>query len=89
MTTQPYDKITLGSTFKKYDNICLPKLIEELNLKGTKINESKVSKIHSNFIEIGKYEKIENIIALIEVVNRLLYNKLGYYIELEIERIKR
>ena len=51
-------------------------------------NNSSISKIHSNFLEIGKKEKIENIIYLIEEANRLLYNKLGYYIDLEIEKIR-
>ena len=86
--SQPYDRLTLGSTFKKIEGVCVPQLIEKLNLKGTSINRSQVSKIHSNFIEIGNNEKIENIISLIELVNRLLYNKLGYYIDLEIELIR-
>lgn len=87
--SQPINKLTLGSTFKKNDFVSIPMLIEYLNLKGSSIGKSKVSKIHSNFIEIGNNEKIENIISLIELVNRLLYNKLGYYIQLEIEQLKR
>ena len=88
INSQPYDKITLGTTFKKIKDIVIPKVLEELNVKGMKKNLTCVSNKHSNFIEIGKKEKIENIIYLIEEVNRLLYNKLGYYIDLEIEKIR-
>ena len=67
----------------------VPKIIEELNLKGKKKGKSQISTIHSNFIEVGKNENYRNITSLIEETNQLLYNKLGYYIDLEIECIKR
>ena len=89
MISQPVNKLTLGSTFRKYDDICIPKLIEDLNLKGKTKGGYKISNIHSNFIEIGKGDNFLNILSLIEETNQLLYNKLGYYIDLEIERIKR
>lgn len=89
INNQPYNKLTLGSTFKKYQNIVVPRIIEEMNLKGMKKGDTSISLKHSNFIEIGHKENFRNIISLIEEVNQLLYNKLGYYIELEIECIKR
>jgi len=86
--TQPHNKLTLGSTFKHYTIVKIPFLIEQLNLKGKKMGNSMISNIHSNFIEVTPKEKFENIISLIEETNRLLYNKLGYYIDLEIEKIR-
>lgn len=86
--TQPYNIITLGSTFRKVDNICLPCLLDYLNIKGKKKNVTFFSFKHVNFLEIGKKEKFSSIIYLIEEVNQLLYNKLGYYIDLEIEQIR-
>ena len=87
-TKQPYNKLTLGSTFKHYDDINVPLLIENLNLKGKKIDKAQISMVHSNFIEVTSNCNFENIISLIELTNRLLYNKLGYYIDLEIETIR-
>ena len=85
---QPHNKLTLGSTFRKYEDVCVPKVVEELNLKGFKIGKSEISRVHSNFIEVTPKSNYLNIISLIELTNRLLYNKLGYYIDLEIEQIR-
>ncbi len=85
---QPISKLTLGSTFKKMENIIIPQIIENLGLKGKTKGKSKISQVHSNFIEIETNEKFRNIITLIEETNRILYNKLGYYIELEIELLR-
>ena len=85
---QPHNKLTLGSTFRKYEDVCIPKVVEELNLKGFKIGKSEISRVHSNFIEVTPKSNYLNIISLIELTNRLLYNKLGYYIDLEIEQIR-
>ena len=87
--TQPHNKMTLGSIFVKDDRVIVPKILEELGVKGKKRNKTIISYIHSNFFEVEKDENFENITSLIEETNQLLYNKLGYYIDLEIERLKR
>ena len=85
---QPHNRLTLGSTFRKYEDICIPRIIEELELKGYKIGKCEISRVHSNFLEVTPKSNYLNIISLIELTNRLLYNKLGYYIDLEIEQIR-
>ena len=49
----------------------------------------ELSKDKVESIEVTPKSNYLNIISLIELTNRLLYNKLGYYIDLEIECIKR
>ena len=48
--TQPLDKFSAGSCFRNGDDYFVWKLIDEVGLRGYKVNDIEVSPIHSNFI---------------------------------------
>lgn len=86
--TQPLDKPSCGSVFRNPENISAGKLIDDLNLKGTKIGDAKISEKHANFIiNDGKAEQ-EDIIKLIEKIKKMVKEKYNIDLVLEQEIIK-
>lgn len=74
-----------GSVFKNPPNNSAGKIIEECNLKGEKIDDAEISKIHGNFIINNGFATSVNIVQLMF----LAYNKVKskFNIELEPENI--
>ena len=82
---QPLEYPSAGSTFKRGENYITAKLIDECGLKGYQIGGAQVSEKHSGFIINKNNATATDIINLIEYVKKVVKEKDGKSIELEIE----
>jgi UDP-N-acetylmuramate dehydrogenase len=82
--TQPLDYPSAGSIFKNPEEGPAGKWIEEAGLKGFRMGQAMVSDRHANFIiNLGK-AKAEEVIHLMEWVERRIYEEKGISLEREI-----
>ena len=86
-TTQPLDKPSAGSTFKRGTDFITAKLIDESGLKGYSIGGAQVSNKHAGFIINEKNATAKDIINLINYVKEKVYEKFGKTIEEEVKII--
>ena len=84
---QPIDMPSAGSTFKRGTNFITAQLIDQAGLKGYKIGGAQVSLKHAGFIVNTGNATAKDILELIEYVIRVIYEKFGKVIELEVEVI--
>lgn len=84
--SQPYDKFSAGSVFKRdiEKNIIPAKIIDTFGLKGTRIGGAEISKKHAGFIVNNGDAKAIDVLALIEYIKY----KTGEDLELEIIYVK-
>jgi UDP-N-acetylmuramate dehydrogenase len=85
-TTQP-PGASMGSMFKNPDGDYAGRLIEAAGLKGTRIGNAEISPLHGNFFINHDNTKAEDIRALIELVQKMVKEKCGVELELEIELV--
>jgi UDP-N-acetylmuramate dehydrogenase len=83
--TQPLDFPNLGSMFKNPPNTFAAKLIEQAELKGKRIGDAQVSEKHANFIINLGDAKATDIMRLIDLVKRTVYQNSGVMLELEVK----
>lgn len=74
-----------GSTFKRGDGFVTSKIIDECGLKGKKIGGAMVSEKHAGFIVNAGNATSKDILDLIDYVKKIVFEKTGKKIELEIE----
>ena len=86
-SSQPLDKPSAGSTFKRGENFITAKLIDECNLKGYKIGGAQVSEKHAGFIINTGNASAKDVIDLIEYVKTKVYEKFGVEIKPEVRII--
>ena len=82
---QPLEYSNAGSTFKRGEDYITSKLIDECGLKGTKIGKAEVSEKHAGFIVNTGDASFEDVINLINLVKKEVYEKFNKKLELEIE----
>lgn len=87
LSTQPLDKPSAGSTFKRGDDFITAVLIDEAGLKGTQIGGAEISTKHAGFIINNGTATAQDIIDLIEYTKRKIYNKYNKKIEAEVRII--
>ena len=87
LSSQPLDKPSAGSTFKRGENFITAKLIDECNLKGYKIGGAQVSEKHAGFIINTGNASAKDIIDLIKYVKTKVYEKFGVEIKPEVRII--
>jgi UDP-N-acetylmuramate dehydrogenase len=85
-TTQP-PGASMGSMFKNPPGDYAGRLIEASGLKGTRIGNAEVSPLHGNFFVNHANTKADDILALIQLVQRKVKEEQGVDLELEIELI--
>ena len=85
--TQPLGK-SAGSVFKMIDGIPAGKLIDECGLKGLKIGDAEVSKVHANFIINNGHATSNDVMSLIELIKTYVNEKYNKMLELEIEIVR-
>lgn len=74
-----------GSTFKRGEDYITAKIIDECGLKGYKIGGAQVSEKHAGFIVNTGNATAQNILDLVEYVKKVVFDKTGKSIKLEIE----
>lgn len=85
-TTQP-PGASMGSMFKNPAGDYAGRLIEASGLKGTRIGNAEVSPLHGNFFVNHANTKADDILALIQLVQKKVKEEQGVDLELEIELI--
>lgn len=85
LTTQPINKKTAGSTFKRQNNFLPAKAIDNLGLKNTIIGGAKISEKHAGFIENTGNATAQDVLKLIDFISKKVYNT--YNVELSPEII--
>ena len=85
-TTQP-PGASMGSMFKNPPGDYAGRLIEESGLKGTRIGNAEISPLHGNFFVNHANTRADDILALIQLVQKTVKEKQGVDLELEIELI--
>ena len=88
LSTQPLDKPSAGSTFKRGDGFITAKLIDEAGLKGYSIGGAMVSTKHAGFIVNNGSATAKDIEELIKYVKDEVYKKFNKKIEEEVRIIK-
>ena len=82
---QPLNMPNAGSTFKRGKDFITAKLIDECGLRGCSIGGAQISEIHAGFIVNKGNATAEDVLKLVEYVKKVVFEKFGKKIELEIE----
>ena len=82
--TQP-PGASMGSMFKNPEGDYAGRLIEAAGLKGTRIGNAEISTVHANFFVNYGETKAHDVIALVELAQKTVFEQFGVALELEIE----
>jgi UDP-N-acetylmuramate dehydrogenase len=85
--TQPLEFPNLGSMFKNPPNTFAAKLVEQAGLKGKRAGNAQISEKHANFIINLGDAKAEDVVKLIDLVKRTVYQNSGVMLELEVKMV--
>ena len=85
--TQPYNLPSFGSVFKNPPNTYAGKLIDELGLKGLKVGDAEISKMHANFIINNSSASSQDILALITLIQQKVLQKKGILLQPEVRMV--
>ncbi|MGD1046088.1 MAG: UDP-N-acetylmuramate dehydrogenase [Bacteroidota bacterium] len=85
--TQPLEYPNLGSMFKNPPNTFAAKLIEQAGLKGKRVGDAQISEKHANFIVNLGNAKAVDIVRLIDLIKRTVYQNSGLMLELEVKMV--
>ena len=84
---QPIEYPSAGSTFKRGEDFITAKLIDEAGLKGFSIGNAEVSTKHAGFVINKGNATAQNILELVEYIKKVVYEKFGKELNLEIQVI--
>lgn len=83
--TQPIGQPSAGCIFKNPPNECAGRLIDRAKLKGLRYGRAQVSEIHANFIiNLGGASATE-VLNLMDMVRRVVYEQFGVKLEDEVQ----
>lgn len=85
---QPLELPSAGSTFKRPEGYFAGQLIEEAGLKGVQVGGAQVSTKHSGFIVNIDNATAKDVMELIDVVKKTVYDINGVMLEPEVKLIK-
>ena len=82
---QPINSPNAGSTFKRGEGYITAQLIDKCSLKGYNVGDAYVSEKHAGFIVNKGNATAKEVLELINIVKKKVYEKFNVNIELEIE----
>ncbi len=85
--SQPLREKTAGCAFKNPENTAAGKLIDEVGLKGYRLNDMGFSPIHANFLTNFSNGTFEDALSLIELAKQRVYESTGIQLQTEIKII--
>lgn len=85
VANQPIEFPSAGSVFKRGKDFITAKVIDECGLKGYKVGGAEVSTKHAGFIINTGNATAEDVLNLVDIIKKQVYEKQGKNIELEIE----
>lgn len=83
--TQPLSLPNSGSMFKNPPGNHAAKLIEQAGLKGKRVGNAQISEKHANFIVNLGGAKASDILTLVDLARRTVYQNAGVLLELEVK----
>ena len=86
-SSQPLDKPSAGSTFKRPQSGYAAALIEETGLKGFSIGGAQVSEKHAGFVINRGDASFEDVIRLMEYIKETVFKRTGILLEPEVKII--
>ncbi|QZY57416.1 UDP-N-acetylmuramate dehydrogenase [Crassaminicella profunda] len=86
-TKQPLHLPSAGSTFKRPVGYFAGKLIEDAGLKGVQVGGAQVSSLHSGFVVNVNHATAEDVIHLIELVQKVVKDQFHVLLEPEVKII--
>ena len=85
---QPLDKPSAGSTFKRPQGAFAGKLIEDCGLRGFTVGGAQISEKHCGFVINRGGATCADVLALIEKVQKTVYDAHGVMLEPEVKIIR-
>ncbi|MBP8639761.1 MAG: UDP-N-acetylmuramate dehydrogenase [Oscillospiraceae bacterium] len=85
--SQPLDKPSAGSAFKRPQNGYAAALIEEAGLKGYTLGGAQVSEKHAGFVINRGGASFEDVIKLMDYIKETVYKRTGIVLEPEVKII--
>lgn len=82
---QPINFPNAGSTFKRGEGYITAQLIDKCELKGYNVGNAYVSEKHAGFIVNKGNATAKDVLELIDIVKKKVYERFNVNIELEIE----
>jgi UDP-N-acetylmuramate dehydrogenase len=86
-TTQPLTLPNSGSMFKNPPGMYAAKLIEQAGLKGKRVGNAQISEKHANFIVNLGDAKALDVVTLVDLARRTVYQNTGVLLELEVKLV--
>ncbi|MEG1682835.1 MAG: UDP-N-acetylmuramate dehydrogenase, partial [Oscillospiraceae bacterium] len=86
--SQPLDFPSAGSTFKRPEGYFAGKLIDDCGLRGTTIGGAQVSEKHGGFVINRGGATCGDVVALIALVQKTVFEKTGIQLEPEVKIVK-
>ena len=83
----PLQHPNAGSIFKNPQDIPAGRIIEELGLRGRRIGDAGISELHGNFIVNLGQATAGDVLALIELIQKKVWEKRGIRLETEVRII--
>ena len=83
----PLEYPSAGSIFRNPREIPAGKLIDQAGLKGFRIGDAQVSEKHGNFIINRGKAKAEEILSLIALIQRRVFETTGHRLRTEVKII--
>lgn len=87
-TSQPLDKPSAGSTFKRPTGYYAGPLIEKNGFKGVRVGGAEVSEKHAGFVINAGGATCADVLGLIELVQKTVLEKDGVLLEPEVKIIR-
>ncbi len=87
LSKQPLELPSAGSTFKRPEGHFAGALIEQCGLKGLRVGGAQVSEKHAGFIVNNTGATSGDIVALIELVKKKVFEETGILLEPEVIKI--
>lgn len=84
---QPLEYPNAGSTFKRGEDFITAALIDQCGLKGHTVGGAQISTKHAGFIINTGNAKASDVLELVEIAKKEVFEKFGKEIKLEIEVI--
>jgi len=85
--TQPLNLPNSGSMFKNPSGTFAAKLIEQAGLKGKRIGGAQISEKHANFMVNLGDARAQDVVRLIDLARRTVYQNAGILLELEVKLV--
>ena len=82
---QPINFPSAGSTFKRGEGYITAQIIDKCELKGYNVGDAYVSEKHAGFIVNKGNATAKDVLELIDIVKKKVYEKFDVNIELEME----